>query len=113
MNEQQIILTLATKIMGWKRYGETEFWHGENGNLFDPSLWNPLQNIADAWMIIEKLKDNFDSVYVGHTSDGWYCQFQSMLPPKEFGALFSTEDYDGEGKTAQEAICKAALEAVA
>lgn len=38
MTERQIILTLATKVMGWKRYGETEFWHGDNGNLFDSSL---------------------------------------------------------------------------
>lgn len=65
MTEQQIILTLATKVMGWKRYGETEFWHGENGNLFDSSLWNPLQNIADAWLIVEKMgqsehKNKFD-----------------------------------------------------
>ncbi|RNB90179.1 hypothetical protein EDM59_01650 [Brevibacillus nitrificans] len=57
MTEQQIVLTLATKIMGWKRYGETDFWYGDNGNLFDSSLWNPLQNIADAWMIMEKIKD--------------------------------------------------------
>ncbi|TQR29416.1 hypothetical protein C7Y45_28880 [Brevibacillus brevis] len=57
MTDQQIILTLATKVMGWKRYGETDFWYGDNGNLFDHSFWNPLQNIADAWMIVEKIKD--------------------------------------------------------
>lgn len=58
MTEQQIIETLATQVMGWKRYEETNFWYGDNGNLFDSSLWNPLKNIADAWMIVEKIKDN-------------------------------------------------------
>ncbi|MGG1442119.1 hypothetical protein ABE354_08670 [Brevibacillus laterosporus] len=57
MTEQQIIVTLATEVMGWKRYQETDFWLGDNGNLFNSSLWNPLQNIADAWMIVEKFKN--------------------------------------------------------
>lgn len=62
MTDQQIILTLATKVMGWKRYGETDFWYGDNGNLFDHSFWNPLQNIADAWMIVEKFRNKKDPI---------------------------------------------------
>ena len=62
MTDQQIILTLATKVMGWKRYGETDFWYGDNGNLFDHSFWNPLQNIADAWMIVDKFRNKKDPI---------------------------------------------------
>ncbi|MFF0825400.1 hypothetical protein [Brevibacillus sp. NPDC003440] len=59
--------------MGWKRYGKTEFWHGENGNLFDSSLWNPLQNIADAWMIVDRFKHDSDA-YIRFT-------FESHVSP--------------------------------
>ncbi|MBG9944664.1 hypothetical protein ABE237_00675 [Brevibacillus formosus] len=83
MNEQQIILTLATKIMGWKRYGETEFWHGENGNLFDSSFWNPIHNMADAWMLMEKLRQRyFCEVAMTETDDGywhWMARFIEVI----------------------------------
>nr|WP_277614068.1 hypothetical protein [Brevibacillus borstelensis] len=91
MTDQQIILTLATKVMGWKRYGETDFWYGDNGNLFDSSLWNPLQNISDAWMIVEKFK-NGDPIL--------RARFAVLLPV----LIYKLEPKD---------ICHAALEVVA
>jgi hypothetical protein len=65
MTEQQIIETLATKVMGWKRDTSEYFdggewvsvrtWSYENGKYAAGSGWNPLQNIADAWMIVQKM----------------------------------------------------------
>lgn len=60
MTDQQIIETLATKVMGWERRRDFNIVNGsfykydEDMDLVD---WNPLQNIADAWMIVEKIKD--------------------------------------------------------
>ncbi|RFB35708.1 BC1872 family protein [Brevibacillus sp. VP] len=90
MTEQQIIVTLATKVMGWERYQETDFWFGDNGNLFNSSLWNPLENIADAWMIVEKFK-NGDPIL--------RAKFAVLLPV----LIYEIEPKD---------ICKAAMEAV-
>lgn len=87
MTEKQIVLTLATKVMGWKRYEETDFWYGDNGNLFNSSLCNPLQNIADAWMIVDRFKREPDA-YIRMT-------FESHVPP-----LICAIDPEG--------ICKAA-----
>ncbi|TRY22523.1 hypothetical protein FOI68_22245 [Brevibacillus sp. LEMMJ03] len=65
VKEQQIIETLATKVMGWHRelhpkdekdqYGDF-VWCNESGEVMALVYkWNPLQNIADAWMIVQKM----------------------------------------------------------
>ncbi|WP_425622966.1 hypothetical protein ACPT9H_00265 [Brevibacillus borstelensis] len=51
MTDQQIIETLATKVMGW----------AEGVSSYYPSR-NPLQNIADAWMLVEKFKNETDPI---------------------------------------------------
>lgn len=58
-DEQQIIETLATKVMEWDRHDEY-FILDEHAIHADylHEVWNPLQNIADAWMLVEKIKDN-------------------------------------------------------
>ncbi|MED1786507.1 hypothetical protein P4V47_03120 [Brevibacillus laterosporus] len=91
MTDQQITLTLATKVMGWKQYEETDFWFGDNGNLFNSSFWNPLENIADAWMIVEKFK-NGDPIL--------RAKFAALLPV----LIYEIEPKD---------ICKAAMKVVA
>lgn len=61
MTEQQIIETLATKVMGWTEGFDFDF-HSEDDRVYVHDMngfkviWNPLQNIADAWMIVEKLE---------------------------------------------------------
>lgn len=109
MNDQEKIYLLATKIMGWKRIDGYGWQQGDSD--FNPVIgeWNPLQNIEHAWQVVEKLKGNFDSFCLGHTPDGWFCQFQNILPPELEDDLIRTEEFDGEGKTAQEAICSAAI----
>nr|WP_278430329.1 hypothetical protein [Brevibacillus laterosporus] len=61
MTEQQIIKTLATKVMGWRI--DTPYWSKKtvwvkSSTQYDwIENWNPLENIADAWMIVEKFKN--------------------------------------------------------
>jgi len=104
MTEQQIIETLATKVMGWKIDG-VAYVKADNPDYMvgvQVANWNPLQNIADAWMLVEKL-------YIGVIP-------QSPGAPEDmkFLAVLETHPYDSNievyAKTAQEAICKAALE---
>lgn len=96
-NEQQIIETLATKVMGW--HEEEMRWADENGDPIYLERWNPLQNIADAWQLVEK----FD-----------YYQMEKRDTEKHVCFLAKGEKWiRGEGKTAQEAICNAAYKLVA
>lgn len=112
MTEQQIVETLGTKVMRWRRktieryFQHWHIWVDDKGlEMAGINFWNPLQNIADAWIIAEKL-------YIGVLP-------QSSGSPEDmrFLAVFETHPYDRNievyAKTAQEAICKAALEAVA
>lgn len=64
MTEQQIIESLATKVMGWEVVNSEVtgkprwFYQPDKQFCLEMIDWNPLQNIADAWMIVEKIKDN-------------------------------------------------------
>ncbi|WP_340701644.1 BC1872 family protein [Brevibacillus borstelensis] len=59
--EQQIITTLATRVMGWTLSRNELYWHID-GEIQATSGWNPLQNIADAWMLVEKFKNETDPI---------------------------------------------------
>ena len=57
MTEKQIIETLATKVMGWElgRHAGELFWFEKGLLKTKEKDWNPLQNIADAWQVVEKI----------------------------------------------------------
>ncbi|GEC93065.1 BC1872 family protein [Brevibacillus brevis] len=83
MTEQQIVVTLATKVMGWSK---------EQIDFLYPA-WNPLQNIADAWMIVEKFKTLRETNYLA------YLVFYEHIPSSIYAITPRT-------------ICDAALEAL-
>ncbi|MDF9412984.1 hypothetical protein E1B06_14965 [Brevibacillus laterosporus] len=114
MTEQQIIETLATKVMGWvpippRPNGPPEVFpafcfpiygdikdgcivaHKDADGVIDTAHWNPIQNIADAWMVVEKFK-NGDPIL--------RARFAALLPV----LIYEIEPKD---------ICKAAMEVVA
>lgn len=64
MTEQQIIETLAAKVMGWQRKKDdyVDWWMHEDVFICRVDEWNPLQNIADAWMLVEKFKNETDPI---------------------------------------------------
>ncbi|OUQ88998.1 hypothetical protein B5G50_08815 [Brevibacillus brevis] len=67
MTEQQIIETLATKVMGWEKHEvELDLTDGGTQKFFDSWRlngsevaihWRPLHSIADAWMIMDKMTE--------------------------------------------------------
>ncbi|MED1784681.1 hypothetical protein P4V43_22885 [Brevibacillus fortis] len=98
MTEQQMVLTLATKVMEWEtRSEQSHFWLDSDGHLRPKSNWNPLHNIADAWQVVEK----FESYMV------W------DIEGKHHARLYyeTTNWFYGYGDTVQEAICNAGVSA--
>ena len=112
MTEQQIIETLATKVMGWEKAVATdgkEYW--DNGKFCGGIWlrdWNPLQNIADAWQVVEKLLEGYLHFDLSTDEDGWWATFKMV--DKTF---IDTKEWEASGDTPQEAICTAAMELVA
>lgn len=108
MNEQQIIETLATKVMGWHkipspRVGAYAFRcpHPHDRHLFRDTLWNPLQNIADAWQVVEKIINNGFDVEVYSGKDFSVCNVYESSQGIEMAEC--------EEETVCLAICNATL----
>ncbi|MFI8714461.1 hypothetical protein [Brevibacillus brevis] len=79
MTEQQIIETLATKVMGWEKHEvELDLTDGGTQKFFDSwrmngrevaTHWSPLHNIADAIQLAEQA---FGEEWILHKHDGGY-----------------------------------------
>lgn len=117
--DQKIIETLAMKVMGWEldnRYfvGDTrhECFLLPDGNRILRQNWNPLCNIADAWMLMEKLKQRyFCEVAMTETEDGylhWMARFIEVLE-----SPYRVNTYKAVEKEAPRAIGMAAYKLVA
>ena len=113
MTEQQIIETLATKVMGWKKdkYMEdgsyiADAWYDDQGDFVEwVRDWRPLKNIVDAWQLVEKMRERQYYLGISPTPDGY-----EVHPERMDRSKICTETF---AKTAQEAISKAAYELVA
>ncbi|QDS32504.1 BC1872 family protein [Brevibacillus brevis] len=96
MTEQQIVVTLATKVMGWKwsfHYGMQAFgWEQAMPYDFYANC-NPLHNITDAWMLVEKFKTFRATNYLA------YLVFYEHVPSSIYAITPRT-------------ICDAALDAL-
>lgn len=112
MTEQQIIETLATKVMGWEVFHREVTFVGIKKpvslqKIVNPETkepiegWDPLQNIADAWQVVEQIeKDGFDvQIYRGQG----FTSVEIIEPSQ--GMIIG----EYEGGTTQESICRAAL----
>jgi hypothetical protein len=112
LSDKEIIETLATKLMGWEKrnmlgvsWAEKFGWFAPDGQFKTDDGWNPLQNLADAWQVVNE----FDSYLIMEHKG----EHHATLYIRNEG-LFSNEPYfEGRGKTIQEAICNAALKVVA
>ncbi|ATF11599.1 hypothetical protein A616_06260 [Brevibacillus brevis X23] len=118
MTEQQIIETLATKVMEWVK--DEHFIHLKHHKKIvvlnevlgiekvGVTEWNPLQNLADAWQVVEKLLENYLLFDLSATEDGWQATFKMIDT-----TFINTKEWEASGDTPQEAICTAAMELVA
>lgn len=107
--DQLTIETLATKVMGWEvvhHYGQIarkmDKWTNGIQHL---QIWNPLQNITDAWMIVEKLTEdpNTTSFFTERQCGEYNASFVFPLIGKR---------HSGRAETASKAISMAAFDLV-
>ncbi|WP_312117668.1 BC1872 family protein [Brevibacillus reuszeri] len=106
MTEQQIIETLATKVMGWSQWDG--LWCKDRSHttfICKVADWNPLQNIADAWMIVEEMRKRQYYFVVAICFNGY-----EVYPERVDGSKICGEVY---AETAPRAISMAAYKLVA
>jgi hypothetical protein len=114
-NPPQFLL-VGDKGNGWSPLSGRR-WQDAHWHYSEESAWNDCpeygESISAAWEVIEKLKSNYEHVTVNNATEKsigvlngeaeigwWHCNFRSE------------ESNFAYAKTAQEAICKAALLAV-
>jgi hypothetical protein len=104
--KREITLALATRVMGWTDENPESsvpcWWDAANRRSRIKTEWNPLESLADAWMVVEAMGESLweCAIHVGHGGMKVYAGFVR-------GDVESGGYYD----TAPEAICRAALEA--
>ena len=81
MTDKEKLQALAERVMGWQRplssFGVPymDVWQDSDGQIVSGACmrqWNPLENIADAWMVVERLRDQWTAATVqseGHSDD--------------------------------------------
>lgn len=99
--EQQIVETLAMKVMGWDTKSNIHAYKigmSESGHPLwrMKSTWNPMKSVYDAIQMLEQ----FNVYEIDRISSGRTCKIH-----------IHGEVYEGRGETVQEAICQAALKA--
>ena len=77
--------------------------HSEEAFCFLPS-----ENMADTWMVVEKMRERGFLFAVGDLKSGrWFVRFKKISPPPHVEIIG-----DSEHESATRAICLAALNAV-
>lgn len=86
--------------MGWSFDGSWFYPTKYSGKaLYNIDEWHPTRNIAQAWELLEKVKENLPEI--SYESGNWYCGFE-----------FQTYKHTGQmAPTAPEAITRACLKA--
>ncbi|MED1790617.1 hypothetical protein P4V47_24645 [Brevibacillus laterosporus] len=111
MTEQQIIETLGTEVMGWELLANDGLgWTCQrpDGVFVYEWSWNPLENLSDAFQVMEKIGANkFNTEIIRRTDGMYFVTFKKVGRAED--KLF--EVY-ASGETVQKAVCNAAMKVV-
>lgn len=103
---------IAEDVMEWE-LGEWKVgWYDENGvEVSSIFVWDPEHSIADAWAVVEKMREEGVYVTIGSNANGgWWCSIHNEGAPLGEVSLFRCSR---TANTAPKAICEAALAAKA
>jgi hypothetical protein len=105
--DEEIARQIALKVMKWIPdddcpRGYRPFWHTEDPNVDGPDYehWDPVNNIAQAWQVLEKFPAPDYHVSIFNIWNGWGCDITNTNTLKK--TVTGT-------RTSPKAICLAAL----
>ena len=97
---------VATRVMGWHRHPEEQYWVDGDGRWVTAWRWSPETNMQDAWQVVERMHKELFSVRMR------FLQELQALTTHEVpgtGEVRITAWPDVFWTIAPETICKAAL----
>lgn len=102
---------IATKVMGWHLDPERRWWWIDRDDqpvslrVFDSGEWDgpfdPSNNIAHAWLVVEKLKADGWAVSIHWNGSDWRCELDLSIDFDHF--------VDRKAESAPLVICLASL----
>lgn len=105
---------IAERVMGWDRDGD-RLWPPDTRRSkwkYGISVPPYSTSIADAWPVVEKLKERHSVELIGGPNDEGGCEHWSCTIKSYGYRSFQDQKWRGEADTAPLAICIAALRAV-
>jgi len=110
MSADQVNELMATDIMGWHREGASwydveDVWMAYADNVFREPAWSPYDDIADAWEVVEVLRQQH---HIGITVSTCGPKSQTLV----FTTFNGTKSAPIWAETPPLAICYAALKAI-
>lgn len=109
MNNRDIDVAIAKKVMGWKK-GELnwtidELWIDSKGSYKYVGKFSPSTNISDAWQVVEKMRKEGFVAHINVHPNRYTCEIYKNI---EGYYNFICKQ---EAETAPLAICLSALRA--
>ncbi len=95
-SDEEITRVLATDVMGWIVPAGCSDWYTKNkikgkfGMTRERRAsfgWSPLTSIADAFMVVEKMRERGWGGQIDIMDGGYDCQFQRRPPSGEFDEI--------------------------
>lgn len=114
MEERKIDILIAEKVMEFQPFyddGVLISFESEFGSLLftddEEREWKPSTDIADAWLVVEKLEARFTSVEI-HLEKG----MTNVVVTEHFENGYLKNTHQGYEKSAPLSICYAALKSI-
>lgn len=102
--KRNLLVRLAEGVMGWTKYDDMPI--ESSGQRLTRWVWNPVDNIADAWLLVEALQKRFRRVEihaVGGDTPAYVCMVMGGTSDVDESYVVVTE-----ANTGPLAICLAA-----
>lgn len=76
MADRELGALAARVVMGWKLSDDKLDWLNFDGSVNRYTRgWEPSTSIADAFVLVEKMRERGIRVVLTEHDDGWYCAF--------------------------------------
>lgn len=75
MDDKTLIKQLATEVMGWIK-NPNNIWCEDDGKTMSPTrpYFNPLENLADAFMLVDKISKEYSVELLNGRTPEWRCR---------------------------------------
>lgn len=116
MTDTELTRLLAERVMGWKIKAPDYIdqvgwlWRWKGDRIQQP--WRPLGSMDDAWMVVEKMREQGHHIDIGSTVRGSIEDARAGLKTPMWHVSIRGSRFEAREFTCQRALCLATLRCV-